>query len=748
MEKLKGVIERITYHNEENGFSVIRLEVQGYYDLVTAVGAMAEPHTGAIFNFYGFWKVDPKYGRQFIFQKCEETLPATVNGIKKYLGSGLIKGVGPVYAGRIVKVFGDQTLNILDNDPDRLSEVPGIGAKRIEKIKKSWAEQREIKNIMVFLQSHDVSTSLAAKIFKQYGKESISAVTENPYRLADEIWGIGFKTADTIAKKLGFGHERFERLRSGIFYTLNKLSEVGHCFAYKDELEQSASELLEVLPELIVEPLGKMLEDRDLICEVSSSDNREMIYLPVFYYSEVGTAKRLLRLINTPKSRYAVEDINTWATVDSKAIHYDETQLQAIQAAIEDKVLVLTGGPGTGKTTTTLGIIRAYRESGARILLCAPTGRAAKRMSEVTKMEAKTIHRLLEMKPPEGFQRNEGNPLEGDVLIVDECSMIDVILRLYTKLCFDGTNSLQLLRKIVSIHRKLYRLVILMNSLLKAVPENMTVILVGDVDQLPSVGAGKVLSDILASGAVPSIRLEKIFRQAQRSHIVTNAHKINHGEMPYLTDHASDFLFVEEEDAEKAADVIVNLCAEILPSQGIKADEIQVLTPMRRGATGAVNLNQRLQEILNPNEIGLKRAGTSYRIGDKVMQIRNNYEKSVFNGDIGRISKVNADDNEVIVSFDERAVTYDISELDELVLAYATTIHKSQGSEFPYVVMPMNMSHYVMLQRNLLYTGVTRAKKGLILVGERKAVYIAVKNNKIVERNTRLAERLSGRLGS
>ena len=435
----------------------------------------------------------------------------------------------------------------------------------------------------------------------------------------------------------------------------------------------------------------------------------------MFYYSEVGTAKRLLRLINTPKSRYADGDINTWATVDSKAIHYDETQLEAIQAAIENKVLVLTGGPGTGKTTTTLGIIRAYRESGAKILLCAPTGRAAKRMSEVTKMEAKTIHRLLEMKPPEGFQRNEGNPLEGDVLIVDECSMIDVIL---------------------------------MNSLLKAVPENMTVILVGDVDQLPSVGAGKVLSDILASGAVPSIRLEKIFRQAQRSHIVTNAHKINHGEMPYLTDHDSDFLFVEEEDAEKSADVIVNLCAGILPSQGINADEIQVLTPMRRGATGAVNLNQRLQEILNPNEIGLKRAGTSYRIGDKVMQIRNNYEKSVFNGDIGRISKVNADDNEVIVSFDERAVTYDISELDELVLAYATTIHKSQGSEFPYVVMPMNMSHYVMLQRNLLYTGVTRAKKGLILVGERKAVYIAVKNNKIVERNTRLAERLSERLES
>lgn len=712
MEKIKGVIERITYHNEQNGYSVIKLNVQGYYDEIAAVGTIAEPHAGAIFNFYGFWKVDPKYGRQFMFQKCEETLPATVSGIKKYLGSGLIKGIGPVYAGRIVKVFGEQTLNILDNEPDRLSEVPGIGTKRLEQIKKSWVEQREIKNIMIFLQSHDVSTSLAAKIFKQYGKEAISIVTENPYRLADDIWGIGFKTADTIAKKLGFGHERFERLRSGIFYTLNKLSEVGHCFAYKNDLIQSASELLEVAPELINEPLDTMIDKRDLICDISS-DDREMIYLPVFYYSEVGTAKRLLHLIKSSRKSYADEDINTWATIDSKAIHYDDTQLKAIQAAIENKVLVLTGGPGTGKTTTTLGIIRAYRESGAKILLCAPTGRAAKRMSEVTKMEAKTIHRLLEMKPSEGFQRNEEKPLEGDVLIVDECSMIDILL---------------------------------MNSLLKAVPNNMTLILVGDVDQLPSVGAGKVLSDILASGVIPSIKLEKIFRQAKKSHIVTNAHKINHGEMPYLTDHDSDFLFVEEDNAENAVDQIVELCSEILPEQGIKADEIQVLTPMRRGAAGSMNLNQRLQETLNPNEIGLKRAGVSYKVGDKVMQVRNNYDKSVFNGDIGRILKVNTDDNELTVKFDEREVIYDISELDELVLAYATTIHKSQGSEFPYVIMPLTMSHYMMLQRNLLYTGVTRAKKGLILVGERKAVYIAVKNNEIVERNTRLAERMAEKI--
>ena len=752
MEKINCVIERITYHNDQNGYSVIKVAAKGYSDIIAAVGVMPEAHVGSVFNLYGYWKDDPKYGQQFCFQKCEETLPATINGIQKYLGSGLIKGIGPVYAGRIVKAFGEETLDVLDNAPDRLSEVPGIGPKRIDKIKKSWVEQKEIKNIMVFLQSHDVSTSLATKIYKKYGDQSIDIVTANPYRLADEIWGIGFKTADTIAKKLGFGHERFERLRSGIFYTLNKLSELGHCFAYQPELLKAGAELLEVEQDSLAQTLDAMMSANDLISEAGEtqklpenasepvslfspeSEATTAIYLPVFYYSEVGTANRLLRLLTATRRQYIdMAEINTWATVDSSAIHYDETQLKAIRAALENKVLVLTGGPGTGKTTTTLGIIRAYKESGAKILLTAPTGRAAKRMSEVTHMEAKTLHRLLEMKPPQGFQRNEENPLVGDVLIVDECSMIDIIL---------------------------------MNSLLKAVPDNMTVILVGDVDQLPSVGAGKVLSDIIESGAVPVVKLEKIFRQAQKSRIITNAHKINHGEMPYLTDRDSDFLFADagatantgagidaegaegEKDtaairSEKAADKILWLCTNYLPKHyRINQEDIQVLTPMRRGSVGSANLNQRLQAAINPEGPSLKRAGIDYRIGDKVMQIRNNYVKAVFNGDIGFVSAVNTEDNELTVDFDERPVTYDISELDELVLAYATTIHKSQGSEFPYVVMPLMMSHYMMLQRNLLYTGVTRAKKGLILVGEKKAVYIAVKNNKIVERNTRLAERL------
>ena len=708
MDKLQCVIERITYHNDENGYSVIKVSAKDFNDIIAAVGIMPEVHIGSMFNLYGSWKNNPKYGQEFCFQKYEEVLPATANAIEKYLGGGLIKGIGPFFAEKIVRQFGDKTLDILDNEPDRLEEVPGIGSKRIAKIKRSWIEQKEIKNIMLFLQAHDVSAALATKIYKNYGDKSIDIVTENPYRMADEIWGIGFKTADTIASKLGFGKEKFERLQSGILYTLNKLSDLGHCFSYKSDLIDKASELLEVDKELINSPLEKMIENKKVIME----DNYDpVIYLPAFFYSEVGTAKRLLKLINSSRKGYINSEINEWASTGTK-IHYDETQLKAINAAINNKVLVLTGGPGTGKTTTTLGIIRAYREAGAKILLAAPTGRAAKRMSEVTKMEAKTIHRLLGIKPGEGFQKNEDNTLTGDVLIVDECSMIDIIL---------------------------------MYALLKAIPDNMTLILVGDVDQLPSVGAGKVLSDILESGTIPSIKLEKIFRQSQRSHIITNAHRINKGEMPYLTDKNSDFLFASEDDSEKAADLIINLCSKVLPQQKIKLSDIQVLTPMRRGEVGSVKLNQRLQEVLNPNNSGLKYGGTDYKIGDKVMQIRNNYDKAVFNGDIGFITAVDKENNELTVNFDERNIVFSITELDELTLAYAITIHKSQGSEFPYVIMPLMISHYMMLQRNLLYTGVTRAKKGLILVGEKRAVYMAVKNNKIVERNTKLSERLRGK---
>ena len=684
MDKIKCVIDRITFRDEKDGFSVVRANDDGYY--FTAVGIMPAVHVGSVFNLYGSWKTHPRFGHEFSFQECEETLPATIEGLKNYLSSGLIKGVGASYAEKIVDRFGEETLDILDNEPDKLTEIRGIGPKKLEKIKKSWSEQKEIRNIMLFLRSYNVSTSLATKIFKQYGNQSIQIVTENPYRLADELWGVGFKTADTIAFSLGLEHDSYERLRSGILYSLKKFSEAGHCFATRQQLITSAVEILDVDEILIQNAINTIVENKDLIQE------DDAVYLPMYYYSEVGVARRLHEIMNSQRS------IRIKAAVESS--YYDETQLEAIRAALNNKVLVITGGPGTGKTTTTLGIINAHR--GAKIVLAAPTGRAAKRLSEVTHMGAKTIHRLLEMRPPDGFNRNEDNPIEGDVLIVDECSMIDLLL---------------------------------MYSLLKAVPDHMTVILVGDVDQLPSIGAGKVLSDIIESGAVPVIRLEKIFRQAQKSRIITNAHKINKGEMPYLVDHDSDFLFTE---TEKPAEEIIKICTEILPEQGIDPYDIQVLTPMRRGDTGANALNQLLQEALNP--YGKKITGTNFKTGDRVMQIRNNYEKAVFNGDIGFVWDF--DDGELVVGFDDREVIYDISELDELVLAYATTIHKSQGSEFPYVVMPIVKAHYIMLQRNLLYTGVTRAKKKLMMVGERNAVFIAVMNNDTVKRNTRLAERL------
>ena len=706
MEHLRCVVERITYQNAENGYTVLKCRAKNYSDLVTVVGTMPDAHVGSVLALEGNWKVDSKYGRQFTVEKWEETLPATVYGIEKYLGSGLIKGVGPKFAKRIVQKFGKDTLEIIEATPDLLIEVEGIGQVRVERIKKSWQEQKEIKNIMMFLQSYEVSTGHATKIFKTYGSESIQVVQENPYRLADDIWGIGFKTADQIAGKMGIEKERFIRLRSGILYTLNKLAESGHCFALREQLIRTASELLEVEePELEI-TLDEMLRTSDLIKE------EDAIYLPPFFFSENGCARRFTKLMQAGRNVYFRPDAVLKKIADRKDITYDEVQLEAIRMAVSSKVMVLTGGPGTGKTTTTLGIISAYREAGCRIILAAPTGRAAKRMSEATGMEAKTIHRLLEYKLPEGYQKNEEDPLTGDVLILDECSMIDLIL---------------------------------MYNLLKAIPEHMTLILVGDTDQLPSVGAGNVLKDVIESGVVPVVRLTRIFRQASGSRIIMNAHRINKGEaIDMRGGKDSDFFFAEEETNEGIVDRLLRYCTRNLPEY-YKADplrDIQVLTPMQRGTVGAANLNQVLQEAMNPAGPALLRSGTHYRMHDKVMQIRNDYDKEVFNGDIGTVVKVDLEERELTVRFDDRDVVYDVTELDELVLAYATTIHKSQGSEYPIVVMPFSMSHFVMLQRNLLYTGVTRAKRVLVLIGEKKAVFYAIKNEKTAERNTRLAERL------
>lgn len=710
MDHLRCVVERITYQNADNGYTVLKCAVKNAQDLVTVVGIMPDTHVGSVLALEGVWKVDAKYGRQFSVEKFEETLPATVYGIEKYLGSGLIKGVGPKFARRIVEKFGKDTLDVIEENPDALIEVEGIGRVRVERIRKSWEEQKEIKNIMLFLQGHEVSTSHATKIFKTYGSDSISVVQENPYRLADDIWGIGFKTADTIAEKMGIEKDRFIRLRSGILYTLNKLSENGHCYAVREQLIQAAVQLLEVEEAELEITLDEMLRTEEVIRE------EEAIYLPPFFFSETGCAKRLLKLLAA--ERRVQMDVDTvMETVMGRAgqgqhITYDEVQLEAIRAAVSSKIMVLTGGPGTGKTTTTMGIIAAYRAAGCRIVLAAPTGRAAKRMSEATGMEAKTIHRLLEYKPPEGYQRKEENPLEGDVLILDECSMIDIML---------------------------------MYNLLKAMPEQMTLIMVGDTDQLPSVGAGNVLKDIISSGRIPVVRLCRIFRQARGSRIIMNAHRINKGEQIDMRGgRDSDFFFAAKETNEEVVELLVKYCTENLPRYyHVDAlQDIQVLTPMQRGVCGAANLNQVLQEAMNPGSIFLRRGGTQYRLHDKVMQIRNDYDKEVFNGDIGVINHVDMEERELTVNFDGREVVYDVSELEELTLAYAITIHKSQGSEYPIVVMPFTMSHYVMLQRNLLYTGVTRAKKILVLIGEKKAVWYAVKNETTADRNTKLAERL------
>lgn len=710
MEKLRGVVMRITYANEETGYSVLKIRCKNFKDLVTIVGNMVSVNIGAVVVLTGFWVNNSKYGRQFEVKEWEELLPATVYGIEKYLGSGLIKGIGPIYAKKIVNLFQERTLEIIEDEPERIIEVPGIGQKRVEMIKKAWQEQKEIKNIMLFLQSYGISTSFGSKIYKTYGNDSLKVLKENPYRLADDIYGIGFKTADELAGKLGMAKNSFMRCRAGIFYSLGRIAEEGNCYALKSQLIDYCQTILEVEEAEIVMTLSHLLQENELFKE-----EEEIIYLPPFFYSEKGLAYKIKQNIASLPG-YVIDnsDMIIQEIEEREKIVYDSVQKMAIKKAAKAKIMVLTGGPGTGKTTTINGIIKLFQRAGLKILLTAPTGRAAKRMSEATGMEAKTIHRLLECKPPEGYKRNEDNLLSGDVLIIDEASMIDIIL---------------------------------MYNLFKAVPAEMTVIIVGDVDQLPAVGAGNVLQDIIASGVAETVKLERIFRQALGSKIITNAHMINKGEMPDLKGgRKSDFFFIEENETENILQLIVDLCLHRLPAyyQLDVLKDIQVLTPSQRTETGVHNLNNLLQNALNRGQVYLKKGGIEYRVNDKVMQIRNNYDKEVFNGDIGFITMVDLEEQKLTVRFDEREVQYERLDLDELVLAYATTIHKAQGSEYPVVIMPLTMSHYVMLQRNLLYTALTRAKKVFIIVGQKKAVYLAVKNDKVKNRNTRLAERLRG----
>ena len=703
---LRCVVERITYQNPENGYSVLKVKVKGYNDLVTLVGNLLEVPVGSVLLCRGEWKVDKRYGSQFVAATWEETMPATVYGIEKYLGSGLVKGIGPRFARAIVQRFGTETIDIIETEIERLYEVPNIGRKRVAKIRESWEKQKDIKNVMLFLQGYGVSTAYAAKIYREYGKESIDKVRENPYRLADDIWGIGFKTADGIAAKMGYEKEDPRRCRSGILYTLGQLSDEGHVYAGEEQLVKTAGQLLEAGETAIRDTLAGMLQAEDLILD------KEAIYLPPFYHAECGTSRRLRDLAESTGRSLFDGLFDPSSLTAETGIEYDEVQLAAIRQAVTSKVMVLTGGPGTGKTTTTQGIIAALKKAGLRVLLAAPTGRAAKRMSEATGMEAKTIHRLLEYNPQDGYKRNDENPLEGDALIVDECSMIDILL---------------------------------MNNLLKAVPVGMRLVFVGDIDQLPSVGAGNVLRDIIDSQRIPVVRLVRIFRQAQKSRIVMNAHTINQGRFPDTSNgRDTDFFFMREDDPERAAETIVRLVKERLPRAYRESpDRIQVLTPMQRGVVGAANLNLLLQQALNPSGPSLNRGGYTYRQGDRVMQQRNNYDKDVFNGDLGYIREVDTEERTLKVDFDGKWIEYDITELDELTLAYATTIHKAQGSEYPIVVMPVLMTHFVMLQRNLIYTGITRAKKICVLIGAAKALAYAVRNVSVLKRNTSLRERLN-----
>ncbi|MHB9097257.1 MAG: SF1B family DNA helicase RecD2 [Syntrophales bacterium] len=722
LAELRGQIERITYANEENGYTIARIKVAGRKELVTVIGTIINPTPGEIISMQGEWGHHPKFGEQFKIAFCESAVPATVIGIEKYLGSGLVKGIGPVMAKRIVRKFREETLNVIERDIEQLAEIGGIGPKRISMIKKAWEEQKEIRAIMIFLQSHGVGAGYAARIFKHYGNESIDVVRENPYRLATDIFGIGFLTADKIAEKLGFAKDSELRAEAGILYILHGLTDEGHVYYPYEPLLAKCREVLAIDREIIVKAVATIAADKRIVIEDLNRnpepfrENHKAVYLAGYHTAEMQLAERLKALIQTPRAIRQIDAEKAIPWIREKlAIALAEKQIEAVRALAGHKVLVITGGPGTGKTTLINAMIRIFAGIRTKILLAAPTGRAAKRMTEATGHEAKTIHRLLEYSFQKGgFQKNADAPLDCDLLIVDEASMIDTLL---------------------------------MHHLLKAVPPRATFVMVGDVNQLPSVGAGNVLRDVIESRAVPVVELTEIFRQARESSIVVNAHMINEGKMPNLQsspEKLDDFYFIEQEDPQKVMELIITLVKERIPKRfGFDPiDDIQVLTPMHRGIIGGTNLNVELQKALNPGEEGVSRMGRLYRVGDKVMQIANNYDKEVYNGDIGRITGIDTEAQEVSVAIDTREVLYDFSELDELIHAYAVSIHKSQGSEYPAVVIPILTQHYILLQRNLLYTGVTRGKKLVVIVGTKKAMAIAIRNNKTEKRYTLLSERM------
>jgi exodeoxyribonuclease V alpha subunit len=727
MDNLTGLIERVVFHNADTGFTVLRVQADRRRDLATVVGHLPSAVAGEYIEAGGAWVQDRDHGLQFKAEHIRTTPPHTAEGIEKYLASGLVKGIGKHYAHKIVEAFGERTLAIIDESPAFLREIKGIGPQRIARIRDSWREQKVVRGIMVFLQSHGVGTARASRIYKTYGDRAVELVRENPYRLATDIWGVGFVSADQLAQRLGIGRDSPLRARAALKFVLQKLSDEGHCCFPEDEVIARTANLTDIDRHIIVDAVEQQCREGEIVREAwgKAPDHSPQaplpagpwLYLKHLYLAELGVARGIRGLADGPHPLPAIDFDKALAWVQSTiGLELAPTQAEAIRQAATRKLLVITGGPGVGKTTIVRGILEIFAAKGLRCELCAPTGRAAKRLSETTGRAARTIHRLLEFDPAQGgFVRQSDHPLDTDLLIVDEASMVDVAL---------------------------------MNQLLRAVPSSACVVLVGDVDQLPSVGPGTVLADLIASGIVPVVRLIEIFRQAAHSGIVRAAHAVNRGHLPESAsaDEPGEFYFIEANTPDAVLQKIVALVRERIPARFDlhPLRDVQVLTPMNKSELGARNLNRRLQEVLNPQAGGdeVERFGWTFRLGDKVMQTVNNYQKDVFNGDIGTIDRIDADDQEVTVMFEGRAMEYEFSELDELSPAYATTIHKAQGSEYPAVVIPLHTQHYVMLQRNLLYTAITRGKRLVVLVGMRKALEMAVQRQNTAHRCTELQFRL------
>jgi exodeoxyribonuclease V alpha subunit len=710
-EVLGGLVDRVTFHNPENGFCVLRVKARGQRDLITVVGHAAMISAGEFVQASGAWMNDRTHGVQFKASFLKAAAPTTVEGIEKYLGSGMIRGIGPVYAKKLVRAFGESVFDIIEQEPHRLREVTGIGPKRAERIIAGWADQKVIREIMLFLHSNGVSTSRAVRIYKTYGVDAVRLISENPYRLARDIRGIGFRTADQIAAKLGIEKTAMIRVRAGVSFALAESMDDGHCGLPEDELVPLTQKLLEVSADLITTALALEIQEGTVIAD--NLDGRRCVFLAGLYRAEREIAERLRALAvgDPPWLQIDADKAIPWVESRTK-MALAESQKEAIRVALGTKVLVITGGPGVGKTTLVNSLLKMLLAKATAIALCAPTGRAAKRLSESTGREAKTIHRLLETDPRTGsFRPNEESPLDCDLLVVDETSMVDVPL---------------------------------MRALLRALPDRAALLLVGDVDQLPSVGPGQMLADVIASGAVPVVRLTKVFRQAAESRIIVNAHRINQGLMPELTPiEGGDFYIVDAADAEDGVQKLLAIVQQRIPKRfGFDPiRDIQVLCPMNRGGLGARSVNIELQNALNPpGEIRVERFGWTFCPGDKVMQVENDYDSYVYNGDLGIVSCIDMEEGELDVDFDGRDITYGFGDLDELVLAYATTIHKSQGSEYPAVVIPLSTQHYPMLERNLVYTGVTRGKRLVVLIGQRKALAIAIKGGRAKRRWSKLGE--------